>query len=124
MNLAERVRDMTIEQLTAAVMDLEQRISAYDERSRAAICRLDTIEREVKDQRKLLVVVERLANGISNLTTKVEHLDTRVEVFGNRINLLELKPSKNLDKIKWVVVTTLLTAGITYMVTKLLGGIP
>lgn len=111
---------MTTEQLTASVIELENKISAYDERSRAAICRLDTVEREVKDQGKLLVVVERLANGISNLSTKVEHLDSKVEVFGQRISLIELKPAKNMEKIKMIIWSAIITGTLTFLLTYIL----
>jgi nitrate reductase NapAB chaperone NapD len=111
---------MTTEQLTEKVIDLEQKISAYDERSRAAIARLDTVEREVKDQGKLLVVVERLANGISNLTSKVDHLDAKVSLFGERISLIELKPAKNMEKIKMIVWSAVITGTLTFLLTYIL----
>lgn len=111
---------MTTEQLTTAVMDLENKISAYDERSRAAICRLDAAEREIKDQGKLLVVVERLANGISNLTSKVDHLDSKVGLFGERISLIELKPAKNMERIKMIIWTTVITGVLSFLITYIL----
>jgi hypothetical protein len=111
---------MTTEQLTEKVIDMEQRLSAYDERSRAAITRLDIVEREVKDQGKLLVVVERLANGISNLTIKVDSLDTKVGLFNERISLIELRPAKNAEKLKMIFWSSIITGILTFLLTYIL----
>jgi hypothetical protein len=111
---------MQPEQLTQAYIDMDAKLSAYNERSLAAIARLSCLETEVKDQGKLLVVVERLANGISNLTNKVDHLDNKVGLFGERISLIELKPAKNMERIKTIVWTTVITGVLSFLITYIL----
>lgn len=111
---------MTNEQLTQSVIDLDGKISAYNERSIAAINRLNCLEHEVKEQGKILVVVERLANGISNLNAKVDHLDQKVDVFGERISFIEMKPAKNIEKIKMIIWTTIITGVVTFLLTYIL----
>ena len=110
---------MTTQELTQEVMNMNGRISSMDEKIKDACAHLESVEKEVKEQGKLLQSIDRLAMGLSRLDEKMGDLSEKITVFGNRINLMELKPAEKWEKIGFEVVKYLVLAGIGYAIAKL-----
>ena len=72
--------------------------------------RLDLLEKATEQNNKLLVSVERLASSMENMQKELNEQ-------GNRLEILESRDGESWRKVKWHVLTAILTAIITYGVT-------
>lgn len=111
---------MTTQELTKEVIDLKTDSSAMSQKVDEACLRLGAVEREVKEQGKLLQSIDRLAMGITRLDEKITDLGEKVDVFGGRINVLELAPATKWDRVKWLIVSVVLTAVAMYLLKPIL----
>ena len=110
---------MTTQELTQEVMNMNIRMASMDEKIKDACAHLESVGKEVKEQGRLLQSIDRLAMGLSRLDEKMGDLSEKITVFGNRINLMELKPAEKWEKIGFEVVKYLVLAGIGYAIAKL-----
>ena len=85
---------MTTQELTQAFTTMNAQIAAISEKLNDACAHMEGLEKEVKEQGKLLQSIDRLAMGLSRLDEKMGDLSEKITVFGNRINLMELKPAE------------------------------
>lgn len=112
---------MTTQELTKEVIDFKAWKGGVDEKMSDACARIASVEREVKEQGKLLQSIDKLAMGLSRLDEKMGDLSCKLDNFGGRISLIELKPATKWEQIKWLILTVLVTAGLTLLITKLIG---
>ena len=110
---------MTTQELTQEFVTMNGKIASMEEKLKDACAHLESVEKEVKEQGKLLQSIDRLAMGLSRLDEKMGDLSEKITVFGNRINLMELKPAEKWEKIGFEVVKYLVLAGIGYAIAKL-----
>ena len=110
---------MTTQELTQAFTTMNAKIAAMNEKINDACAHMEGIEREVKEQGRLLQSIDRLAMGLARLDEKMGDLSEKITVFGNRINLMELKPAEKWEKVGFEVVKYLVLAGIGYAIAKL-----
>ena len=110
---------MTTQELTQEVMNMNGKIASMEEKLKDECAHLESVEKEVKEQGKLLQSIDRLAMGLSMLDEKMGDLSEKITTFGNRINLIELKPAEKWEKIAMEVIKYLVLAGIGYFIAKL-----
>lgn len=114
---------MTTQELTLEVVDIKSKVSGMDEKLADACSRLLTVEKEVKEQGKLLQSIDRLAMGLTRLDEKMTDLSGKIDTFGSRINLIELKPAEKWERIAYKVLEYIVLGGLGFIVAKLIGGI-
>lgn len=114
---------MTTQELTAAVRTAEKTIAVHDECIVEYGRRLDGIEAEVKEQGKLLQSIDRLAMGLTRLDEKMGDLSCKIDTFGSRINMIELKPAEKWERIAYEVLKYIVLAGVGFLAAKLIGGV-
>jgi hypothetical protein len=112
---------MTLKELNADVTNIRAWRGGVDEKMDGICTRLDHVEANVKEQGKLLQSLDRLAMGLSRLDEKMGDLSCKLDNFGGRISLIELKPATKWEQAKWLILTVLITAGLTVLITKLIG---
>ena len=110
---------MTTQELTQAAIETKARIAALQEKVDEACLRLGVVEREVKEQGKLLQSIDRLAMGITRLDEKITELGDKVDVFGGRINVLELEPGVKWKSLAMDVIKFIVLAGAGFAAAKL-----
>ena len=110
---------MTTQELTQAFTTMNAKMAAMNEKLNDACAHMEGIEKEVREQGKLLQSIDRLAMGLSRLDEKMGDLSDKITAFGSRINLMELKPAEKWEKIGFEVVKYLVLAGIGYAIAKL-----
>ena len=110
---------MTTQELTQEIVTMNGKIASMEEKLKDACAHLESVDKEVKEQGKLLQSIDRLAMGLSRLDEKMGDLSEKITTFGNRINLIELKPAEKWEKIAMEVIKYLVLAGIGYFIAKI-----
>jgi peptidoglycan hydrolase CwlO-like protein len=105
---------MTTQELTKEVIDLKQATALNTESCERAHDRLDGVEKEQKEQGRLLVVIERLTNGISSLNEKVGNVEKKVDGLGTRITAIEQEPAAKWKQLSWAVLILIVGAVVGY----------
>ena len=90
----------------------EERLTALEINDKNIFHQLDEIKAEQKEQGRLVVAVEKLANKTDTIAEKVDRIDSRIET-------IEAEPGQKYNRIKDVV----LTAIITGIVGAILGAV-
>lgn len=111
---------MTTQELTKEVVTLSSTVAGHSEKIADACSRLAIVEKDVREQGKLLQSIDKLAMGLTRLDEKMGDLSCKIDNFGNRIGAIELRPAKRWDQITMEVIKYLVLAGIGYAVAKLL----
>jgi predicted nucleic acid-binding Zn-ribbon protein len=74
--------------------------------------RIDLLEKAVEQNNKLLTSVERLAMSMENMQKELSEQ-------GDRLDTLESRDGEMWRKVKWHIVTAVLTAFVTYCATQI-----
>ena len=121
---------MTTQELTTAVREVEKTVSMHDECIKdhgRQISEIRAAEKEtraeVKEQGKLLQSIDRLAMGLTRLDEKMGDLSCKIDTFGSRINMIELKPAEKWERIAYEVLKYVVLAGVGFLAAKLIGGV-
>lgn len=93
-------------------MTTEERLTALEINDKNIFHQLDEIKAEQKEQGRLVVAVEKLANKTDTIAEKVDRIDSKIET-------IEAEPGKHYNRVKDIV----LTAIITGVIGALLGAI-
>lgn len=112
---------MTTQELTKEVIDLKSKAAGMDEKMTDACNRLESVEKDVREQGKLLQSIDRLAMGLTRLDEKMGDLSCKIDTFGSRINMIELKPAEKWERIAYKVLEYVVLAGLGFIAAKLLG---
>ena len=84
--------------------ELGREIESIDQRGKSNTHRIDALEEEVKENRKILSTIERLASEINANTQETKSLREDVNSIGDRMNKLEQENiSEDADKWKQFV---------------------
>lgn len=93
-----------------------------DEKHKRIDERLDDIERRLGGHsKKLDILIENkiaVDGKIERLCSKIEDLVGGVNKLMNKMDILESKPGKNWDNLTKVITTVIVTAAITYFISK------
>ena len=90
----------------------EERLTILETNDKNIFRQIDDIKAEQKEQGRLVIAVEKLANKTDTIAEKVDRIDTRIET-------IEAKPAKKYDRIQDIV----LTAVITVIIGAMLGAV-
>jgi hypothetical protein len=110
---------MTLEQLTKDLTEVRTVVAGNTVRISEACARLYKAEQAIEEQQKMLVVMERLANGVNNLSQKVDEVVVKIDLFGTRVHDLEMKPAKRWEVVVTDFIKLLLAAGVGYLISQL-----
>ena len=114
---------MTTQELTTKVIDLQSWKGGVDEKMSDVCSRVSAMEREVKEQGKLLQSIDKLAMGLTRLDEKMGDLSTKIDTFGSRINLIELKPAEKWERIVFKIIEYAVLGGLGFLVATLFKGV-
>lgn len=90
----------------------EERLTALEINDKNIFHQMDEIKAEQKEQGRLVVAVEKLANKTDTIAEKVDKIDGKLET-------IEAEPGQHYNRVKDIV----LTAIITGVIGALLGAI-
>jgi tetrahydromethanopterin S-methyltransferase subunit A len=103
---------MTTQELTRKCGEIEQRVTSHDEKIINLAEKVESVETEQKEQRRLLVAVERLAVNMEIVKEKVE------DVCGRMLRIEE-KPAKRWETFVGQVIGLLIAAALGYVLSQL-----
>jgi hypothetical protein len=110
---------MTTQELTKEVVDMKSRQAGMEEKMTDACARLVVVEHEVKEQGKLLQSIDRLTIGISSLQEKIKEMGTKIDVFGGRLDVIELKPARRWETVTMDIIKLLVAVGVGYLLSQI-----
>jgi hypothetical protein len=61
--------------------------------------------------------------GLTRLDEKMGDLSCKIDTFGSRINLIELKPAEKWERMVYKVLEYVVLAGLGFLAAKLIGGV-
>ena len=108
---------MTTQELSKEIGEIKPIVAQIKERVAAYGTRLDTVEAEQKEQRRLLVAVERLANATETIKENVHDLNEKLDKFGCRVDEIEQKPAKRWDTLVSQIIGLIVAAGFGYLLS-------
>lgn len=111
---------MTTQELTQEVNKINPALARVEEKLDTCVTRLDAVEKEQKEQGRLLVVVERLANGIENVRKDVNGLSCKFDEMTERVEGIEQKPARRWDALVSQIITLLVAGGVGYLLSKII----
>ena len=114
---------MTTQELTKEVLGMSAKVAGIESSLHEANTRLESVEKDVKEQGKLLQSIDRLAMGLTRLDEKMGDLSCKIDTFGSRINMIELKPAEKWERIIFEVLKYVVLAGVGFLAAKLIGGV-
>lgn len=103
---------MTNEQLTEKYIELDERVAGHREQIKSCFTKLD-------DLGKLLESVHDLASSVKILANNYQMMDRKVDKIDKRISDIESKPSKRWETALTVVITAVVTAAVTFILSKI-----
>ena len=103
---------MTTQELTRKIGEIEPKLSAHEERLDNHDDKLREICDEQKEQRRLLVVIERIATGLDTVKEKVEDISRRV-------CHIEEKPAKRWESLVGQIIGLLVAGAIGYLLSRI-----
>lgn len=77
--------------------DLERLVSV-EERAKSNTKRIDEHDKKIEDIHDLTYSIKELAIEVKNMREDINKVDSR-------LNILEEKPVKNWDNLKWLIIT-------------------
>lgn len=102
---------MTNEELTKKVFDLDERVARHTEQIKTCFNRIGDLGVMTDNIQKLAMSVELMAHEQKNLGEKVDGLSEDLEE-------IKEKPGKRWDSVVLTVITVMVTAVVTYFLTK------
>lgn len=114
---------MTTQELTREVVELKTWRGGVDEKMRDHRLRLDDIEKDVKEQGRLLQSIDKLAMGLTRLDEKMGDLSCKLDNFNGRITTIELKPAKKWEQVGMEIIKYIVLTGLGFLAAMLLKGV-
>lgn len=102
---------MTTADLTRKCGEIEQKLATHDEKISNLSEKVEAVETEQKEQRRMLVVIERIANGLENVKEKVDDICVRV-------SHIEEKPGKRWESFVGQIIGIIVAAVAGYLLSK------
>ena len=87
------------EQLRSQLLAVQAKTQQNSESLKSVHRRMDEMAVTLREQGKLVVAVERLANGMSSLGEKVDTLGGRMERVAGRVDEIERKPARRVEML-------------------------
>ena len=80
----------------------EERLTALEINDKNIFHQLDEIKAEQKEQGRLVVAVDKLANKTDTIAEKVDRIDSKIET-------IEAEPRQKYNRVKDIVLTAIIT---------------
>lgn len=80
--------------------------------------RLSLLEQNVEETRNISRQTERLAVNMENMVKSQNAMNKSLEKQGERIGALEKEPAEKWKQVSWVVLSVIVTAIVTFVLTK------
>lgn len=103
---------MTNEDLTKKVIDLDERITRHTEQIKTCFNRIGDLTTITESVQKLAISVELLAHEQKNIGEKVDGLSSDMDE-------IKEKPVKRWDSVVSNIITVIVTAAVTYVITRI-----
>jgi uncharacterized coiled-coil protein SlyX len=103
---------MTTQELTRKIGEIEPKVATQGEKIEGLALDVKEIRDEQKDQRRLLVVIERLASDMGYVKEQVGEINRRV-------CSIEDKPRKRWEAVLAQIVSLIVAAAVGYAMSKL-----
>ena len=105
---------MTLDELATQVAEIGIMVTANRERINAITERLTKIDQSIEEQHRILISIEKLSNGVCNLSSKVDGLAGQVCAMAAKVSELELKPAKRWESVVADLLKLLIAAVVGY----------
>lgn len=92
---------------------VEERLTLCEANDKNIFHQLDEIKAEQKEQGRLVVAVEKLANKTDTIAEKVDKINGKLET-------IEAEPGRQYNRVKDIVVTAIITAIVGAIVGSVL----
>ena len=92
---------------------IEERVTVLEINDKNIFHQLDEIKAEQKEQGRLVVAVEKLANKPDTIAEKVDKIDGKLET-------IEAEPGRQYSRVKDIVITAIITAIVGAIVGSVL----
>ena len=93
------------------LMDIKQELAEHREQIKGALKRID-------EQAKLTESVHKLATAIEVLTAEQKSVIKKLDRVSSDVETIKAKPAKKWEEVTKTVVTVIVTAVVTYFLTK------
>lgn len=103
---------MTNEELTQKFVELDERVSRHTEQLKTAFNQISDVKSIAESVHKLATTVEILTIGQKSTTEKLDKISNEIEEIKD-------KPAKRWDSATTVVITAILTAVVTFLLTQI-----
>lgn len=103
---------MNAEDLTNKVFDLDERVTRHTEQIKTCFNQIDETQSMAESVHKLATTVEILALELKSTNKKMDKLTQEVEE-------IKEKPAKRWDSVVGIFITTVATAIVTFLLTRL-----
>ena len=91
----------------------EERLTVLETNDKNIFHQLDEIKAEQKEQGRLVVAVEKLANKTDTIAEKVDKIDGKLET-------IEAEPGRQYNRVKDIVITAIITTIVGAIVGSVL----
>lgn len=91
----------------------EERLTLCEANDKNIFHQLDEIKAEQKEQGRLVVAVEKLANKTDTIADKVDKIDGKLET-------IEAEPGRQYNRVKDIIITAIITAIVGAIVGSVL----
>ncbi len=103
---------MTTQELTREIGEIKPKLAAHEERLDNISGKVESLDAEQKDQRRVLAVIERIAVGLDNVKEKVDDI-------GRRVCNIEEKPAKRWEGLVGQIIGLLVAAACGYLLSRI-----
>ena len=83
----------------------------FEEKCKSNTKRIEELEQEVKENRELTIAVKEIA-------TEMKHLREEQANMNDRLKVIEEKPVKNWDNLKWLIITRSCNSNSGFFIRK------
>lgn len=109
----------TTAELTKDMGDVKQKQSAMKERLDLCCDRVEKVEKAQEEHGRMLITIEKLANGIEAIKESVSDLRVDVKGVSGRVAQIEQKPGKRWDAIVEKVIWMIVAGFVGYLLSQL-----
>lgn len=103
---------------------VDERLTLCEANDKNIFHQLDEVKAELKDQRTLVVAVEKIATETKQIAEKVDRIDKRTgdqtDKLAARVSDLEAVPGKKYNRLKDITLTAIITGVLGTLIGAIL----
>lgn len=101
-----------LEQIISSINDIRAEQARLSEQVKGALKRID-------EQKTLAESVHKIATSVEILALSQKQIETKVDSLSADIDEIKAKPGKRLDDIMWTILTVIITAIVTFIISRI-----